>query len=139
MRLNLQTDYGLRVLLFVDKSDGSRTIGQIASYFDLSKAHLQKIVRRLAEMGFVEAKRGRGGGIVLARDPSSIRIGDVVRALESDLELVECFRDGDVPCRLSEDCRLSSVLSGALSSFLKHLDGFTLKDISLSEGFTLEV
>ena len=71
---------------------------EIAAAWRISSNHLDKVVQRLAAAGLMETRRGRGGGMVLARAPEAIRLGEVVRCTEEDLALVACFAgDGD-PC-----------------------------------------
>ncbi len=89
MRITQHTDYALRVLMYVG-SNAARlvTIAEIAERFGISRAHLMKVVNRLVRAGFLEGRRGKGGGLRLAQAPAGIRIGDVFRAMEVDLRLI---------------------------------------------------
>jgi Rrf2 family protein len=58
------------------------TINDIARSFDISKAHLMKVVNDLSQMGYLDTVRGRSGGIRLLREPRDIIIGQVVRDTE---------------------------------------------------------
>ena len=60
--------------------------------------------------------------------PDEIGLGDVVRATEENLSLVECF-SGSSHCRIESACGLQGVLGEALDAFLGVLDGYTLADI----------
>ena len=60
---------------------------------------------------------------------SSIHIGAVVRATETDFNLVECFDPASNQCRLSSHCRLKGVLGQAMQAYLAVLDGVTLADL----------
>ena len=107
MRLSDYTDYTLRVLMYcATHTDRLVTIGELATHHGVSKNHLMKIVNDLARQGVLETVRGRGGGLRLLADPTTIRIGDVVRAAETDFRLVECFDAGTNLCRLNPGCRL---------------------------------
>lgn len=129
MRLTLLTDYALRLLMYVaQQPDRLCTIAEITQAYGVSEAHLRKVTHQLGLRGWIETVRGKGGGIRLAHPPSTIHIGAVVRSLEPDFDLVECFSSGNT-CVLTGDCRLTRVLDGALRSFLQHLDGVTLADI----------
>lgn len=131
MRLAEYTDYTLRVLMHCATHPDERiTIAGLAEGFGLSKNHLMKIVTDLARQGLIETSRGRGGGLRLLADPASVRIGDVVRASETDFRLVECFDPATNRCTLSPGCRLKSLLEGALQAYLQALDGATLADIA---------
>ena len=70
MRVTLHTDFALRVLIQVGLNDGKlTTIKDIARSFDISKAHLMKVVNDLSQMGYLDTVRGRGGGIRLMHEP----------------------------------------------------------------------
>jgi Rrf2 family nitric oxide-sensitive transcriptional repressor len=129
MRLTTMTDYALRLLMYVAHQPGRLcTIAEIAGAYDISQAHLMKITHQLGLAGFIETVRGKGGGMRLAAAPAAINLGAVVRAVEPDFALVECF-GAENRCSLTTYCRLAGVLGGALASFLAHLDRHTLADL----------
>jgi Rrf2 family nitric oxide-sensitive transcriptional repressor len=131
MRLSEYTDYTLRVLMYcAAHRDRLVTIGELAEQHGLSKNHLMKVVNDLARQGLLETTRGRGGGLRLLAEPESIRIGDVVRAAETDFRLVECFDASTDACTLSPSCRLKHLFHEALASYFKALDGATLADMT---------
>jgi len=131
MHLNLYTDYGLRVLLYLAVSPQSGAPApDIATTFDISLNHLRKVVQALAHEGYVTTTRGRSGGVSLARDPSEIRIGEVVRALEGDLNLVECFDSRSNACIIAPCCGLEKALRDAREAFFASLNQYTLADIT---------
>jgi len=137
MRLAEYTDYTLRVLMYcATRLDQRITIGELAEHHQVSKNHLMKVVNDLSRQGLIETTRGRGGGLRLIKDPASIRIGDVVRAAETDFRLVECF-DGSInTCALTPSCRLKRLLEGALQAYFDELDGATLADIATPVSLT---
>jgi Rrf2 family nitric oxide-sensitive transcriptional repressor len=130
MRLTTYTDYTLRALLHMGAHrDRLVTIQEIAELHHISKNHMMKVVHRLGLSGLVETVRGRNGGLRLAREPSEINIGQVVRASESDFYMAECFDPEGTPCALVGNCLLKNVLSEATASYLKVLDSQTLADL----------
>jgi Rrf2 family nitric oxide-sensitive transcriptional repressor len=129
MRLTHFTDYALRVLLHAANQNGALvTIDETADLYDISRAHLKKVVLALVRAGFLKGTRGRHGGFALARAPADIRLGDVVRATEPDFALVECFQDGN-HCLITRGCSLPGVLNDALAAFMQVLDRSTLADV----------
>ncbi len=129
MRLTTFTDFGLRALiLLADRQPEILSAGAIADHFDVSRHHMAKVLQELTSAGFVESIRGAQGGVRLARDPREIRIGEVVRSLDKDQALVECFRADGGACALSPRCRLKGMLCRAQLSFLRELDRYTLSD-----------
>lgn len=129
MHLTTMTDYAMRLLMYVAHNPQRLcTIAEIAAAYDVSEAHLMKVTHRLGQEGFIETVRGKGGGMRLARAPAQIVLGDVVRKLEADFSIVECFATGN-SCALTGYCRLTGIIGGALQDFLAHLDRFTLADL----------
>jgi Rrf2 family nitric oxide-sensitive transcriptional repressor len=108
--------------------DRSFSTNEIATEFGISRHHLIKVVRDLANGGFVSTQRGVGGGFRLARPPQSITLGEVVRALEQRHALVECFRDDGGDCVLKPRCRLKTRLAAAREAFMRELDATTLAE-----------
>ena len=133
MRLNLQSDYALRLLTHLAiHRDRLVTVAEVASRFRISQNHLMKVAHLLGRAGFIETVRGRSGGLRLAGDPATIRVGDVVRQMEGDIHLVECFAAESDSCLISGACRLKGVLHEALEAFLAVLDRYTLADLSVN-------
>jgi Rrf2 family nitric oxide-sensitive transcriptional repressor len=130
MRLTLYTDYSLRVLMYLGlKRDGLATIAEVSESYGISRNHLMKIVHQLGLLGYVETVRGKGGGIRLARPAGAINLGEVVRRMEEDLALVQCFDPVAAKCRIESACVLRAVLGEALGAFLAVLDRYTLADL----------
>lgn len=133
MRLNLHTDYALRVLMYLAATDAQASVDRIAQVFGISRNHLMKVSQRLAELGYVEAKRGRGGGLRLALRPSEINVGKVVRSMETLTAFVECLVPETNRCPIAGACGLQGALNLAVGDFLARLDGYFLQDI-VSDG-----
>ena len=129
MRLTTMTDYALRLLMYVAQHPTRlSTIAEIAQAYSISEAHLMKVTHQLAQQGWIETVRGKGGGMRLAMEPQKINLGAVVRSMETDFVLVECLGSSN-QCVLTGDCGLAGVLQGAMQSFMEHLDGFSLADL----------
>lgn len=129
MRLTAFTDFGLRTLMRLAGEPGKRfTTEAIAEELDISRNHLTKVVRELADAGFIATQRGAGGGFQLARPADQITIGKVVRRLEARHAIVECFRADGGACLITPGCRLKSRLVAAENAFLAELDKSTLAD-----------
>jgi Rrf2 family nitric oxide-sensitive transcriptional repressor len=130
MRLTLQTDYALRVLMYCAvKRESLATIPEIVGHFDISRGHLMKVVHRLGQLGYLETLRGKGGGIRLAREAARINVGAVVRDMEEELGLLGCLQGLRGYCRIEECCVLRGALRDATASFLAALDRYTLADL----------
>ena len=130
MRLTRHTDYALRLLMLLAlEPDRVHTIEEVARRYGISRNHLMKITQTLAQAGFVESLRGRGGGLRLGGSVESINLGAVVRATEDGFELVECFDLARNHCLVSSACGLRGPLEEALHAFLGVLDRYSLGDL----------
>jgi len=129
MRLTQYTDYSLRVLLYLaHKNDQMVTISELADFYKISRNHLVKVVHNLGLKGYLHTTRGKNGGLRLARPAHEIVIGDVVRKVEPDFELLECFNTTTDHCVITNACVLKSVLIRARDDFLSTLDLYTVAD-----------
>ncbi|QRN40740.1 MAG: Rrf2 family transcriptional regulator [Neisseriaceae bacterium] len=69
---------------------------------DVTVNYLEQIFIKLRRAGLVKSIRGPGGGYVLSRDPSSIKIAEIINAVEDNLKVTRC--DGLVNCRDGAKC-----------------------------------
>lgn len=129
MKLSLFTDYSLRVLMFAALKSESFSLNEVAEAYDISRHHLVKVVNYLAKLGYLETRRGRGGGIALGMKAEEIRIGMVVRRTEDTPFIVECFDKRHNTCPINGSCQLKGALAQALNAFYETLDRHTLKDL----------
>jgi Rrf2 family nitric oxide-sensitive transcriptional repressor len=131
MKLTFYSDYSLRLLMYVSLNrDGLVTIQEVADAYGISKNHLMKVAFELGRKGFLETVRGRGGGLRLGRPPEKIGVGEVVRAMEEDFTMVECFDPKANQCVITGPCRLRGALSRALKAYFAVLDEYTLADLA---------
>jgi len=132
MRLTQWTDYALRVLMYCathQDREAAPTIAEIAEAYGISRSHLMKVVMALSAKGWLATTRGRGGGLRLVLPPAEIVVGEVVRQMEEDFTLVECFNPQGSHCRIDGRCRLKGVLWDALQAYMQVLDGVRLADL----------
>lgn len=131
MRLTRHTDNALRALIYlgIHTEAAPARITDIARRMGMSEDHLAKVIARLAQLGYVETIRGRDGGARLAKPAEQIIVGEVVRATEDNLILVECFDPATNQCPIAPACALAPALDEALGAFLSVLDRYTLADL----------
>jgi Rrf2 family nitric oxide-sensitive transcriptional repressor len=123
------TDLALRVLMQLSvEPDAHVSTDVLSRELAVSRNHLHKIVQYLTDAGLVRTIRGARGGVMLARPPDEIRVGEVIRDHEQDQSLVECFRPDEGACTLLPRCRLRGMLAGAQDAFYQHLNRYTLAD-----------
>jgi Rrf2 family nitric oxide-sensitive transcriptional repressor len=135
MRLTLHSDYGLRALIYLAAAgEAGGTASAIAEAYGISEHHLRKVIQRLTQAGLVDAARGRGGGLKLARQPGEIGIGAVLRLTEPDFAMAECMSTEPGRCAIAGACGLQTALSEALAAWFAVLDRHTLADAIVAPG-----
>ena len=131
MRLTVYTDFTLRTLMYLAvHPDRLPTIPEIAAKYAISKNHLMKVVHQLGLAGYVVPVRGKNGGLRLARPPSSMNLGAIVRHTAPDMALVPCFDPVKAFCTVSPACKLRHALHEARAAFLAVLDRYTVADLT---------
>jgi Rrf2 family nitric oxide-sensitive transcriptional repressor len=130
MQLSTYSDYSLRVLMQAALRSPARvTVDEVAETFGISRHHLVKVVHDLGQSGYLETRRGIGGGFTLGQSPESIRLGDIVRLGEETESVMDCRDRAERQCRLFPTCRLKEVLVEAATAFYSVLDHYTLADL----------
>jgi len=139
LRLTQYSNFALRTLQFVAlRAPAIVTVDDVARAHRISKAHLVKVAAELSRRGYIDATRGRRGGMRLARPAEQITVGEIIRWTEAPLDLVECFNAETNTCPLLGICHLSRGLQRALRAFLSVLDDLTIADIAFNRAALLD-
>lgn len=129
MQLTVFTDYGLRSLMYLAANrDSQCSARNIAEHYGISRNHVVKVVHRLAQLGYIISVKGKGGGIRLAQNPETLKLGDIVLSLEPNMELVECFNRETNTCRVTDTCNVKHFLADANRAFIAELNRHTLAE-----------
>ncbi|MFV5501834.1 RrF2 family transcriptional regulator [Acinetobacter sp. 226] len=129
MQLNKFTDYALRILMYAAQPrDLPYTIAELAERLQVSQNHAMKIVHFMAKQDWLITTRGKGGGIRLNPASLNLQLGQIVRILQHDSNVVEC---NNPPCVLRPTCGLKGILDTAVDQFYHSLDQYTLQDVVL--------
>ena len=131
MKLSLFSDYSLRVLIYASIKNGLFQLQDVSQAYGISRNHLAQVVHRLGQLGYLETRRGRGGGCRLAQLPEEVRLGRLLRQTENQPVVMECFDPVTNTCSLSGCCQVKGALAEAMTAFYASLDQYTLADIAL--------
>jgi len=124
------SNFAVRVLMYAAlHGEAPSSVPDIARAYGASYDHMKKAAAELCRLGYLNSIRGRIGGVTLARRPEEICIGDVVRATEGRVTLVECFDRARNTCPLEPACVLNRALHEAVDAFFAVLDRYTLADL----------
>lgn len=91
MAISQKCQYGLRAIFELAKrhQQGPSRIGEIAAAQAIPTRFLEVILNELKQGGFVDSRRGKEGGYLLAREPREINVGEVIRFIQGPLYPVE--------------------------------------------------
>ncbi|MDR3216228.1 MAG: Rrf2 family transcriptional regulator [Clostridiaceae bacterium] len=133
MKLSTKARYGLRVMETLVNNDGADivAISALAAATNVTEAYLEQIMPLLKRADLVTAVRGAGGGYRLARDPALITIGEVVRALEDNLEFIDCLY---APC--GGACKTHGIWTKIYNAINGALDEVSLEELKTTDGTT---
>ena len=107
---------------------GPQSIKAISEREGIPEAYLEQLIAPLKRAGLVTSTRGAQGGYTLARAPEEITVGDVLRALEGGLSLVDCLDEEDA-CGKSCACASRIVWMKLRDGLNAIVDGITLRDM----------
>ena len=130
MKLSTRSRYGIHAMydLASCPPDEPQSIKAIAERQDIPEAYLEQLISPLRRAGLVRSVRGAQGGYLLADEPSHSTVGEVIRALEGDLTLVDCLSEED-SCSKSCSCPTRLVWQRLRDGLNEILDSITLKDM----------
>jgi Rrf2 family nitric oxide-sensitive transcriptional repressor len=130
LRITKRTNLAIRLLMYcAENSDRLVTKAETANCYNVSGNHLAQVVNQLSQIGFLTTRRGRSGGMKLAKGAHEIPVGEVFRHVEGGVPLTECFADADNSCNISSSCRLKPALADAAEAFYASLDKITLESL----------
>jgi Rrf2 family protein len=132
MLITKQSDYALLLMVELAKKSGQTvSLGTFSVESEVSFYFLQRIARKLRKAGLIEGKEGRTGGYVLRKPPRSISMGDIVRAVEGPINLLDCASEGSsiVICERCDNCEPKRAWRSLHAMITTYLDSVTLQHI----------
>ena len=126
MKLSSKTHYGLRAchILAQNYSVAPVSASELEKGISVSGKYLERIMRMLSARGIVTATRGVQGGYSLAKPPKEITVGEIVRTLEDDMEIIKCVNT-DVHCK----CASAKVFKKLYNGINEVFDGINLQQM----------
>ena len=132
MRITYKGDYALKTILdlAIHYGSGPVTIHDLARHEDIPIKFLEQILLDLKRGGFVESKRGKIGGYMLARKPSQIRLGEVIRFVDGPIEPLSCVGRNYKGCRDINKCVLRGIWQEVSRATSDVVDNITFEDLA---------
>lgn len=132
MKFSTKSRYALRAMieLALHYNEGPISVKTIAESQQISEAYLEQLMSSLTRSNLAKSIRGAQGGYLLAKDPSKIRVGDVIRAMEGAIVPVECVHpENPIECERFDGCVSRKVWERVRDVVDEALDSLTLQDL----------
>ena len=137
MRLSNLADYAVVLMSAAARhcgaallAEGKLSAAKLSQETGVSLPTAKKLVSKLTAAGLIEATRGIGGGIRLARPPASISLADIVEAVEGPLAITSCILDGNHDCKLESGCMVKPHWGLVNNTIRAALDDVSLASLS---------
>ena len=138
MRLSSRSEYGVRAMVELAASHGGGPIStrEVAEREGIPEKYLEQLFSRLRRAGLVKGARGSGGGYMLTREPHTISVGDVMRAVDGPISVCGCTgeggdgADGGGSCSKKGSCAAHPVWDKLQKGIVSILDSTTLSDLA---------
>src|SRR6185295_17184051 len=137
--LSKKAKYGLKAMAILAKEygKGPLLIGEIARRERIPSKFLELILLDLKKKGFLQSKKGKGGGYYLSRLPTTVSVGQLIRALDGPLALLPCVSqmayERCAECPDEETCGIRSVFKEVRDATVSILEKTTLAEMAMVE------
>ena len=131
MKLTTMSRYGTRAVFDIAyNSNGPPVqVKDIAARQQIPIKYLEQIFHKLKKTDFLKSERGPGGGYVLTRDPGKITVGDIIRGVQEETDLVSCICDSaedGKPCSREDQCVTRAVWQKAAKQITDYFNSITV-------------
>lgn len=132
MHITYKGDYALKALLdlAIHYGNGVVTIHDLSKNIDAPIKFLEQVLLELKRGGFVESRRGKIGGYLLARAPIQIKLGEVIRFIEGPIEPIGCVEKKYTGCKDLYKCIFRSVWQEVTECTSNIIDNITFEDLA---------
>ena len=130
MKMSSKARYGLYVAVELAKNYDSGVIVNVATLSQatgVTEKYLEQIIALMKKAEIVESTRGASGGYKLTTSPDEISVGRILRAVEDNLEIVDCLHSG---CANSGKCVARSLWGKLYDNINSYLDTISLKQLA---------
>jgi len=131
MHITYKGDYALKTILDLALHYGNSpvTIHELATRADIPIKFLEQILLDLKRGGFVESRRGKIGGYLLAKKPAQIKLGEVIRFIDGPLEPIACIEKKYSGCNDIYKCVLRKIWQRVNKTTSDIVDNITFEDL----------
>jgi Rrf2 family protein len=132
MKISFKGDYATKIILdlSLNYNQGVTQIKDIAKRQDIPERYLEQIITLLKNARYINTIRGPKGGVLLAKAPSKITIGEIVRLVEGPTSPITCVsRSAHTRCSFEHKCVLKGVWKEVRDKINEVVDNTTYQDL----------
>ncbi len=135
LRLTRRCEYGIMAMKYIAArnsiDNGKRTCSarSIADYFNIPSEIMAKILQKLVKKGLIVSQKGKNGGYHLSRNPQEISVGDIILALESCMDIVDCSTEKGLNCDQFGVCEIENPMKKIQKDLNNYFHGINLIDL----------
>ena len=132
MKLSTRARYALRMMVEIaQKTNGDENVSlsQVAESSDLPRRYLEQLAIGLKNASLITGMSGKAGGYVLAKSPSSIRVGQIVEAVIGPINIVDCVLSPEM-CLKADFCDCRWIYRHINERITEVLNDYSLADLA---------
>lgn len=134
MQLNITTDYGIRILLYLAITNDITSSSELSENLKVSRDYVYTIGRKLRKAGYIQTVAGVTGGFVLQKRPSEITLHDILLLFEGSIKINRCLmEDGYCSRNATPTCMVHKVYSEIQDEFERELKSHTIESIMIDQ------
>jgi len=101
----------------------------VAQRTGISRRYLEQLIGALRNATLVESVRGRNGGYFLARPPETIKVGQIIEAVNGPIQIVDCITRPEL-CLIADNCECRLIYQNINAQIIKALNDYSLADLA---------
>lgn len=133
MKVSSKARYALYLMIDITQHEleGPVSLREVSERQDISLKYLEQIASLLSKLGYLESVRGAQGGYRLAKEPSQINAGEIMRAAEGSFSSVACLESDAQGCpKHGKVCAVSAFWQGLHESIDSYTDKVSLEELA---------
>ncbi len=133
MKITYKGDYALKAILDLAlhyEINSVVTIHELAKRADIPIKFLEQVLLDLKRGGFVESRRGKVGGYLLAKPPKDIRLGDIIRFIDGPIEPIACIEKSYAGCEDVYRCVFRNIWQEVAKATSNIIDRISFEDLA---------
>lgn len=132
MKISFKGDYALKIILdlSLNYGRGLTQIRDISKRQDIPEKYLEQIIMILKGANYIRTQRGAKGGIFLAKPPSKITLGEIIRLMEGPTSPITCVSTSAyTKCGFEKKCVFRDVWLDIKNKINDVVDQTTFEDM----------